>query len=170
MASSPGPDVRWRDAHKKGEPDFLSCYQAWQGKRDDVLFQCQAAIPTLEPVSPKHYVGWDLNVPDQYRADFILRELRDFEARGQFPSLVLICLPNDHTSGTKTRMSHPGGHGGRQRPGVWPPGGRTEPLAVLAADGHLRHRRRSAGRLGPRERFIAPQPSCESLCAARRRG
>src|SRR5262249_25385270 len=26
--------------------------------------------------------------------------LRDFEAKGSFPNLVIICLPNDHTSGT----------------------------------------------------------------------
>ena len=42
-----------------------------------------------------------MDVPDQYRADFVLRELREFESRGEFPQLVLICLPNDHTSGTK---------------------------------------------------------------------
>jgi hypothetical protein len=39
-------------------------------------------------------------VPDQYRADFLIGELADFEARGEFPNLVLVCLPNDHTSGT----------------------------------------------------------------------
>ena len=64
-------------------------------------------IPTLRPVSPTHYVGWDLAVPDQYRADVILRELKDFEARGQFPSLVIVCLPNDHTSGTKRACPTP---------------------------------------------------------------
>jgi hypothetical protein len=39
-------------------------------------------------------------VPDQYRADVFLRELAAYEAKGEFPRLVLICLPNDHTSGT----------------------------------------------------------------------
>jgi hypothetical protein len=39
-------------------------------------------------------------VPDQHRADFFLQELREFEAKGEFPNLVIICLPNDHTSGT----------------------------------------------------------------------
>jgi hypothetical protein len=41
-----------------------------------------------------------MSVPDQYRADFILRELAQYEARGEFPHLTIICLPNDHTSGT----------------------------------------------------------------------
>jgi hypothetical protein len=46
-------------------------------------------------------------VPDQYRADFIIRELRDFEERGEFPQLVIICLPNDHTSGTSAGSPTP---------------------------------------------------------------
>jgi DNA-binding beta-propeller fold protein YncE len=96
-----GPEVRWRDGGRPGKPDFRACYRAWQGRSGDVLFQCRPMIPTLVPYSPTHYVGWELSVPDQYRADVILGELRDFEARGRFPALVLICLPNDHTSGTK---------------------------------------------------------------------
>ena len=66
-----------------------------------MLFECQPAVETLRPFSPTAYVGWGMEVPDQYRADFILRELREFESRGEFPQLVFICLPNDHTSGTK---------------------------------------------------------------------
>jgi hypothetical protein len=41
-----------------------------------------------------------MSVPDQYRADFVLRELAEFEQKGEYPQLVIICLPNDHTSGT----------------------------------------------------------------------
>jgi hypothetical protein len=41
-----------------------------------------------------------MTVPDQMRADFMLDELRQYEKSGQFPDLVLLCLFNDHTSGT----------------------------------------------------------------------
>ena len=38
-------------------------------------------------------------------------DLRDFmavlEARGELPNLILICLPNDHTSGTKPGVPTP---------------------------------------------------------------
>ncbi|MFO0896840.1 MAG: bifunctional YncE family protein/alkaline phosphatase family protein [Pirellulales bacterium] len=95
------PTVRWRDAQRKGSPDYLSCYRTWQGKSDAVVFECEPAVETLRPFSPAAYVGWEMAVPDQYRADFILRELKEFEARGEYPRLVIICLPNDHTSGTK---------------------------------------------------------------------
>jgi hypothetical protein len=40
-------------------------------------------------------------VPDQYRADFIINEIGEFERRGEFPQLTIICLPNDHASGTR---------------------------------------------------------------------
>lgn len=94
------PAVRWRDARRKGAPDFLACYRAWKGENDDVIFASYPMVNSLKGIQPTNYVGWEMTVPDQYRADFFLRELKEFEARGEFPQLTLICLPNDHTSGT----------------------------------------------------------------------
>lgn len=95
-----GPQVRWRDKTKKGQPDYLACYRTWKGETDEVIFESKPSIETIRPFSPTAYVGWNMSVPDQYRADFILRELKEFEAKGKYPDLVIICLPNDHTSGT----------------------------------------------------------------------
>ncbi len=94
------PAVRWRDPKKKGDPDFLACYRTWKGESDEAIFASHPAIESIRPYQPTNYVGWDMSVPDQYRADFILLELREFEAKGEFPSLTIICLPNDHTRGT----------------------------------------------------------------------
>lgn len=102
-----GHQVRWRDGGKKGVPDFLSCYQAWQGKGSEVVFQCEPLIPSLRSHSSTDYVGWCLAVPDQYRVDVILRDLRQFEQEGRFPALTIVCLPNDHTSGTKAHCPTP---------------------------------------------------------------
>lgn len=93
------PNVRWRDG-RKGSPDFLDCYRTWKGESDAVLFESYPMVPTLAAFSPTNYVGWEMSVPDQFRADFILRELKEYEAKGEFPRMVIICLPNDHTSGT----------------------------------------------------------------------
>ena len=30
-----GPKVRWRDAAKKGQPDYLACYRTWKGESDE---------------------------------------------------------------------------------------------------------------------------------------
>jgi len=95
-----GPSVRWRDAQRRGEPDFTACYNAWKNGTDDVVFECWPSVETLKPISPAAYVGWNMSVPDQYRADFVLRELAKFEQRSEFPQLTIICLPQDHTSGT----------------------------------------------------------------------
>ncbi len=37
----------------------------------------------------------------------MLRELAEFEKRGEYPQLVIICLPNDHTSGTAPNCPTP---------------------------------------------------------------
>ena len=76
-----------------------------------------------------------------------------------FPNLSIICLPNDHTSGTKARLPHARRPGGRQRPRPRPDRRGHQPQPVLAGDVHLRHRGRSAERLGPRERLSAPRPT-----------
>jgi YVTN family beta-propeller protein len=94
------PTVRWRDTARLDSPGFTACYRAWKDKTGEVVFECQPSIETIRPFSPTAYVGWEMAVPDQYRADFILNELREFEKKGEFPQLVIICLPNDHTSGT----------------------------------------------------------------------
>ncbi len=95
-----GPSVRWRDPSRGGEPDFMACFTAWQNRTDDVVFESWPTIESLRPFSPTDYVGWNMSVPDQLRADYVIRELQQFEQQGQLPQLIFICLPQDHTSGT----------------------------------------------------------------------
>ncbi|WP_435017785.1 bifunctional YncE family protein/alkaline phosphatase family protein [Tundrisphaera sp. TA3] len=45
--------------------------------------------------------GYDLNYPDVRRADRFLEELAGFEKAGEMPRLIILRLPNDHTSGTR---------------------------------------------------------------------
>ena len=94
------PDVKWRDPQRKGSPKFLDCYRKWKGENDDVIFASYPVVESLKPYVPTDYVGWSMEVPDQYRADFFIRELKQFEEKGEFPNLIFICLPNDHTNGT----------------------------------------------------------------------
>ena len=94
------PVVRWVDPLRKGVPDYLACYRTWKEDSKEVIFESVPTIESIRPFSPTEYVGWAMMVPDQLRADFILNELKQFESQGTFPSLVVICLPNDHTSGT----------------------------------------------------------------------
>ena len=101
------PDVKWRDPKRKGSPKFLDCYRQWKGEADDVIFASYPVVESLKPYVPTDYVGWSMEVPDQYRADFVIRELKQFEEKGTLPNLILICLPNDHTNGTSKGVPTP---------------------------------------------------------------
>lgn len=101
------PAVRWRDKSKPGSPDFTACFHAWKKGTNDVIFASLPSVETLKPFSPTDYVGWEMSVPDQHRASFILRELADYEKKGELPQLIIICLPNDHTSGTSAGCPTP---------------------------------------------------------------
>jgi DNA-binding beta-propeller fold protein YncE len=100
------PKIRYRDAAKKGTPNFMACYRTWKGA-DEVIFASEPAIESIRSYSPSEYVGWGMEVPDQFRADYILKELAEFEQKGTYPNLTLICLPNDHTSGTSPSFPTP---------------------------------------------------------------
>jgi hypothetical protein len=48
-----------------------------------------------------------MNIPDVFRAAEFIRELKQYEQQGEFPNLSIICLPNDHTSGTSAGAPTP---------------------------------------------------------------
>ena len=94
--------VKWRDTKKKGKPGFRDCYEAWRTRSDTIAYSNEPEIESVRADSATNsFLGWALEVPDQLRADLFLKELKDFESRGEFPQLVILRLPNDHTSGTK---------------------------------------------------------------------
>jgi hypothetical protein len=65
-----------------------------------VQISSQPSIESIRPFTPTNYVGWEMSVPDVWRARYITNQIAAWEREGTMPQLVLICLPNDHTSGT----------------------------------------------------------------------
>ena len=57
-----------------------------------------AVKSALNPHTCPDYFGFDLDVPDQQRADVWLREFDAYVAHGNLPALEIVRLPNDHTS------------------------------------------------------------------------
>jgi DNA-binding beta-propeller fold protein YncE len=51
------------------------------------------------------YRSFDMQYPDQWRADRFISELKRFEGEGEMPRLQIVRLPNDHTHGV-TRGRH----------------------------------------------------------------
>jgi len=94
-------NVRWADKTRKNKPEWTDVWNELLHPAGRILFGSIPAIESLKSSIAADYVGWTLDVPDQFRADVFIRELAGFEKKGTFPDLTLICLPNDHTSGTK---------------------------------------------------------------------
>jgi hypothetical protein len=92
---------RWRDPKRREQPSPRECFLAWKNQTNELVFEYYASVEPLRPYSPTDFPGWEMSVPDQFRADYFLNDLRRFEEKGEFPNLVILCLFNDHTSGTK---------------------------------------------------------------------
>lgn len=56
--------------------------------------------PVLTRVTNLKYRSFDLDYPDVKRAQVFLDDLAQFESSGQMPALLIMRLPNDHTSAT----------------------------------------------------------------------
>jgi hypothetical protein len=57
--------------------------------------------PALKPFTNYYFRGLDLNYPDCERAKVFLRELAEYEKKGDLPTLILLRLGNDHTQGAQ---------------------------------------------------------------------
>lgn len=56
--------------------------------------------PVLATCTHMYYRNFDLDYPDTERIKPFLRDLKEFEESGKMPKLILLKIPNDHTSGT----------------------------------------------------------------------
>ncbi len=97
----------WRDPAHKGDIKFLDHYREFINQTDLILVSSRPAIESLRPYLATNTVGWDMSIPDVFRAAQFIKELKQFEQSGNFPNLVIICLPNDHTSGTSAGTPTP---------------------------------------------------------------
>ncbi len=98
----------WRDPVRRGPIHFRDHYNAFINGAETIAMHSEASIKSLEPYLAARYIGWDLDVPDAQRAAIFNSELHDFEQSGKYPNFVIVCLPDDHTSGTKPNSPTPG--------------------------------------------------------------
>ena len=93
--------TRWKNSARRDKSYFLDYYHQFLNGTDDLVIGCEPDIESLRPYLATNTVGWDLDVPDVFRAAQFIKELKQFEAAGNFPNFVILWLPNDHTSGVK---------------------------------------------------------------------
>jgi YVTN family beta-propeller protein len=102
--------VRWKDASNKAKPTFKEIYDDFVNGAGLIEIGSVPAIESLRGHMKTNTIGWGMSVPDVFRAAQFIKELKEFERNGNFPNLSIICLPNNHTSGTQAGMPTPGAH------------------------------------------------------------
>ena len=95
------------DPRRKGSPRFFDCYEDFVHQTDKIEIRGRATIQTIEPYLCNTTIGFPAIVPDVYRADQFIRELKKFESEGELPNLMIMLLPNDHTTGTRPHLPTP---------------------------------------------------------------
>jgi len=101
------PECRWKDPERKGRPGWKDYWEEYLQGHGDVVIGCEPTIETIRPFSPTDTVGWIMEVPDVWRARYITEQIAAWEHEGRMPQLILICLPDDHTSGTRAGSPTP---------------------------------------------------------------
>jgi YVTN family beta-propeller protein len=90
----------WTDPTREGNPRWADYWDEYLHGRGEVKIGSTPAIPTVAPFSPTDTLGWNMDVPDQWRARTIVNQIAAWDKEGRMPQLILVCLPDDHTSGT----------------------------------------------------------------------
>ncbi|UCH35555.1 MAG: beta-propeller fold lactonase family protein [Armatimonadota bacterium] len=80
---------------------WADIYADYVNGTNEVKIRARPGVETLEPYLCPTYVGFPGKVQDVYRAREFIKELRQFEASGELPNLIMMLLPNDHTVGTR---------------------------------------------------------------------
>jgi len=88
------------DFPTKGEDKtWTDFYNSWKNKDNSAEFKCSYFMETLRQYSDMRFPGWQLDIPDQIRADAFIQALSEYSQQGNLPEFIVIYLPNDHTSG-----------------------------------------------------------------------
>jgi YVTN family beta-propeller protein len=96
-----------RDSIIPGDATWTDIYEDYLSKQNRIKI---LAIPTIHTLRGNYcptYTGSPRTINDQYKADQFIKELNDFEKTNAFPNLMMLSLPNNHTSGTQEGFPTP---------------------------------------------------------------
>jgi hypothetical protein len=82
-------------------------YADFKNGTNKVKITATPNLRSLDKYSHPNYPGFPLITPDVYRAKIFIDELTAFEKQGEYPNLVYLFLPADHTNGTRPNSPTP---------------------------------------------------------------
>jgi hypothetical protein len=106
-------------AGPKGEPaqgswsQWYHDSQVLEGKATGPLhapvgfYRTGSDMPSLNKILQPEYPNFQTQIPDQYRADLFLNNLKSYEKSGNLPALNMMWVMTDHTSGTSPGLPTP---------------------------------------------------------------
>ncbi len=89
----------FRESTIEPKANFFQVYEDLKAGGKTYTFGGTIGVENVKRYSCPDAPGWNLAIPDQYRADVFLKEFRGYEERGDWPNFITIYLPNDHTNG-----------------------------------------------------------------------
>ena len=100
-----GENVSWRagwaDKKREGKPSWIDAWNDYRKGTSSVTVAAKANIPSLKPHTAAYFPGYGYIIPDVRRAQIFIEDLKKFEQEGNLPNLIMIFLPNNHTSGSR---------------------------------------------------------------------
>ena len=100
------PHELWKDTGKPVKT-WAQMYGDFTSRSNAVAYSADVGLAALRRCVVSNYPAFDLRVPDVVRASLFIGQLRKYEAAGNMPNLLVVWLPNDHTSGAKFGMPKP---------------------------------------------------------------
>ncbi|MBZ5857601.1 bifunctional YncE family protein/alkaline phosphatase family protein [Flavihumibacter profundi] len=89
-------NATWTDIYN----DFIS-------KTNSIKVEATAELAMLRPYLSPNFIGFPQVVPDIYRANEFIKELKGYEQRGDLPNFMIMLLPNDHTAAANEKFPTP---------------------------------------------------------------
>jgi YVTN family beta-propeller protein len=77
--------TRWKDAAKKGTPGFLDYYRDYITGAGAIEIRSVPAIESLRPCLATNTAGWNLDIPDVFRAAQFIEDLKGSSKRASSP-------------------------------------------------------------------------------------
>ncbi len=86
---------------------WADVYRDYKDGTGKVTVAVKPNLQSLAPYTHPHFPGFPLTTPDVCRAKLFLDDLKVYERKGEFPNLIYVFLPCDHTNGTRAGAPTP---------------------------------------------------------------